>query len=577
MGIPDAPKRTAARMQHTETPLPMTATTGVPVDADRPPIVLPHRVRLEILGAVLLGIFLSALDQTIVGTALPTIVTDLEGNDVYVWAFTAYLVTATISGPIYGKLSDLFGRRLLFTIGVSIFLLGSILSGLSQDMWQLIAFRGLQGLGAGAIFPIALAIIADIFAPSERGKYQGFFGAVFGLSFLLGPALGGLITDNFGWQWIFYVNIPLGAIVLVIIWRTLPSVRDPDADRNIDYLGASLFIAALLPFLIGLTNKQFGEWTDPAVGGLIAIGFLLGGAFVWAESRAKEPIVPLKLFRNPAFTASVVAIFLAAMGFFAVVVFLPRWYQVVGGASATESGYQILPLLGGLIISAVSSGQIVARTGRYKALILVALLVLALGLFMLTNLRTNTPGPLVWLWMAVTGLGIGPTFAVFTLVVQNSVPVRQLGAATSNVTLFQQLGGTVGLAIAGTIFGSVMLQEVPRQLTAAGVPAQFADQFASSGGGALNDFAAVGDLGASILADVPEEFRAQVEPMIPAIVDGIHNAFSIATASTFVVGIGTALLAFLGVAVLLPASRREARAAAADEPGARPPAEVLSD
>ena len=526
---------------------------------------------------MLLGIFLSALDQTIVGTALPTIVTDLQGNDVYVWAFTAYLVTATVSGPIYGKLSDLFGRRLLFTIGVSIFLIGSMLSGLSQEMWQLIAFRGLQGLGAGAIFPIALAIIADIFAPSERGKYQGFFGAVFGLSFLLGPALGGLITDNFGWQWIFYVNIPLGAIVLVIIWHTLPSVRDPDADRHIDYIGATLFVAALMPFLIGLTNKQFGEWTDPAVGGLIAIGFLLGAAFVWAESRAKEPIVPLKLFRIPAFTASVIAIFLAAMGFFAVVVFLPRWYQVVGGASATESGYQILPLLFGLIVSAVSSGQIVARTGRYKALILAALLTLALGLFMLTNLRTDTPGPLVWLWMAVTGLGIGPTFAVFTLVVQNAVPVSHLGAATSNVTLFQQLGGTVGLAITGTIFGSVMLEEVPKQITAAGVPAEFADQFAASGGGALNDVAGVGDLGASILADVPEAFRAQVEPLIPAIVEGIHNAFSLATASTFFVGIFTALAAFLVVAVVLPARRREAGVVATDAPGGRPAAEAVSD
>ena len=275
------------------------------VDQDRAPIELPHRVRLEILGAVLLGIFLAALDQTIVGTALPVIVTDLNGNDVYVWAFTAYLVTATISGPIYGKLSDLFGRRPIFIIGVVIFLLGSILSGLSQEMWQLIAFRGLQGLGAGALFPIALAIIGDIFAPSERGKYQGFFGAVFGLSSLLGPGLGGLITDNFGWQWIFYVNVPIGAVVLVIIWRTLPTVRDPNAERNIDYLGAALFVAALVPFLIGLTNKQFGEWTDPEVGGLIALGFLLGAAFVWAESRAKEPIIPLALFRNRAFTASV--------------------------------------------------------------------------------------------------------------------------------------------------------------------------------------------------------------------------------------------------------------------------------
>ena len=530
----------------------MTATAP---PQDRAPIELPQRTRLEILGAVLMGIFLAALDQTIVGTALPVIVTDLAGNEVYIWAFTAYLVTATVSGPIYGKLSDLFGRRPLFMIGVSVFLLGSILSGLSQEMWQLIAFRGLQGLGAGALFPIALAIIGDIFAPSERGKYQGFFGAVFGLSSLLGPALGGLITDNFGWQWIFYVNVPIGAVVLLVIWRTLPTVRDPNAERNIDYFGAALFIAALVPFLIGLTNKQFGDWTDPDVGGLIALGLLLGAAFVWVESRAKEPIMPLGLFRISAFTASVLAIFLAAMGFFAAIVFLPRWYQVVAGSSATESGYQILPLLGGLIISAIVSGQIVARTGRYKALILGALVVLAVGLFMLTNLRADTSRPLVWLWMAITGLGIGPTLAVFTLVVQNSVPVRQLGAATSNVTLFQQLGGTVGLAITGTIFGSVLLEEVPRQMAAAGVPDQIVSGFSSGGGSTLNDLSSVGDLGSSILSQVPAQFRALVEPFIPAMVSGIHEAFSIATAATFGVGIVTALLAALLVAVFLPGRR----------------------
>lgn len=544
----------------------MTATTE---PHDRAPIELPQRTRLEILGAVLLGIFLAALDQTIVGTALPVIVTDLEGNDLYIWAFTAYLLTATVSGPIYGKLSDLFGRRPLFMIGVVVFLVGSILSGLSQEMWQLIAFRGLQGLGAGALFPIALAIIADIFAPSERGKYQGLFGAVFGVSSLLGPGLGGLITDNIGWQWIFYVNVPIGLVVLVIIWRTLPTVRDPNAERNIDYLGAALFVAALVPFLIGFTNKQFGEWTDPEVGGLIALGLLLGAAFIWAESRAKEPIVPLGLFRIRAFTASVFAIFLAAMGFFAAIVFLPRWYQVVAGSSATESGYQILPLLGGLIISAIASGQIVARTGRYKALILGALVVLATGLFLLTHLRSDTSPPLVWLWMAITGLGIGPTLAVFTLVVQNSVPVHQLGAATSNVTLFQQLGGTVGLAITGTIFGSVLLEEVPRQMSAAGVPEPIISGFSAGGGSSLNDISGVGDLGESILSGVPEQFRAQVEPFVPAIVDGIHQAFSIATAATFGVGIVTALLAALLVLVVLPGRRMDEGLESQSPPDAR--------
>ncbi|HEY8178629.1 MAG TPA: MDR family MFS transporter [Candidatus Limnocylindria bacterium] len=523
---------------------------------DVAPIQLPHRQRIEILIAVLLGIFLAALDQTIVGTALPTIVSDLNGNDVYVWAFTSYLLTATISGPIYGKLSDIFGRRPIFLIGVSIFLLGSILAGLSQEMWQFILFRGIQGLGAGALFPVALAIIGDIFAPSERGKYQGFFGAVFGVSTLVGPALGGFITDNFSWHWIFYVNVPIGAVVLVVIWRTLPTRHAEDADRHIDYPGAFLLAAALVPFLIGFTNKQFGEWTDPDVGGLIGLGFLLGAVFVFAETRAKEPIVPLGLFRIRAFTASVMAFFLAAMGFFAAVVFLPRWFQFVLGNSATESGYQILPLLLGLIIAAVSTGQIVSRTGRYKALTVGALLLTAVGLFLLTNLRPETDLWQIWLWMAITGLGVGPTFAVFTLVVQNAVPVRALGTATSSLTLFQQLGGTIGLAITGTLFGSVLLEQIPKQMTEKGVPAQITSQFGSGGTFSTNQLTNVGgDLGATILGQVPEQFKAAVEPFIGAMVDGIYTAFSLATAAAFAVGIVTALLAALVVLVLMPAGK----------------------
>ena len=529
--------------------------TSEPRPHDRAPIELPHRVRLEILGAVLLGIFLAALDQTIVGTALPTIVTELQGNDVYVWAFTAYLLTATVSGPLYGKLSDIFGRRPIFLFGVAVFLIGSLLCVISGTMWQFLLFRGVQGLGAGALFPVALAIIGDIFAPSERGKYQGFFGAVFGISSIIGPAIGGLLTDNFSWHWIFIVNIPLGIVVLYIIWRTLPTRRLEGADRHVDYLGAALLVAALVPILIGFTNKQFGEWTDPEVGGLIAVGLAVAAVFVWAESRAHEPIVPLGLFRIRTFTASVMAMFLAAMGFFAAIAFLPRWFQFVNGSSATESGYQILPLLAGLIISAISAGQIVSRTGRYKALIIGALVMLAVGLFLLTNIRPDTPLPILWLWMLVAGLGVGPSFAVFTLAVQNAVPVRDLGTATSGVTLFQQVGGTVGLAITGTIFGSTLLEEVPKQLTSAGVPRQFADRFVSGDASSFNELTRLGDLGAAILSRVEEPFRAQVEPLIPAIVDGIHTAFSIATGGTFLVGIVTALLAAVVVAVLMPAGR----------------------
>jgi EmrB/QacA subfamily drug resistance transporter len=538
----------------------MTAASDQPLPArsawDRARIELPHRERLEILAVVLLGMFLSALDNTIVGTALPTIVTELNGNDVYIWPFTAYLLAATVSGPIWGKTSDLFGRRPIFLLGVSIFLIGSALCGLSQEMWQFILFRGLQGLGAGALFPVALSIIGDIFPPSERGKYQGFFGAMFGVAFLIGPAIGGLITDNISWHWVFFVNIPLGLIVLFVIWRTLPNIHDPNDRPTIDYLGAVFLVATLVPILLGFTNKQFGEWTDPDVGGLILIGFVMLALFLLVERRAKDPIVPLRLFRVPAFRASVAAMFLAAVGFFAAVVFLPRWFQVVLGSSATESGYQILPLVGGLIVAAIGSGQIVARTGLYKPIIVGAMLLLAGGLFLLTNIRPDTPLPILWLEMFLTGLGIGPAFAIFTLVVQSSVPMAQLGAGTSSLTLFQQVGGTVGLAITGTVFTSTLIEELPDQLVAAGVPQEFVSQFPITGD-ALNQLTGVGDLGAAILAQVPPAFQAQVEPLIPAIVEGIHVAFSIATGATFVIGIVTALAAALVVLVQLPGGRMQ--------------------
>ena len=513
---------------------------------DKPPIELPHPVRMRILFMVMIGVFLAALDQTVVGTALPRIITDLGGNDLYTWAFTAYLLTSTISGPLYGKLSDLFGRRPIFLFGIGIFMVGSLLAGLSQEMWHLIGARGIQGLGAGALFPIALAVIGDLFSPSERGRYQGLFGAVFGLSVLIGPAIGGLLTDTVGWPFVFFFNLPIGAVVFYVVWRNLPSYHLGGDKPVIDYVGAALFTAALVPILIGLTNKQSADWTDPIVGGLILVGLVIGIVFLVAEARAREPIVPLELFRIRSFSISVAAFFLASFGFLAAVVFLPRWFQVVNGSSATESGYQILPLLGGLIISATATGQLVARTGRYKALIFAALVTMAAGLWLLTNLRADTPIPLVWLWMFITGIGVGPSFAVFTLIVQNSVPIQRLGTATSNLTFFQSVGGTIGLAITGTIFGTTLAAEAPRQLVAAGVP----PELAAGGGGQLDAATAVGDLGAAILAQVPEAFRAQVEPFIPAIVDAIHQAVSIATASTFYVGVAASLLAALLVAGL---------------------------
>ena len=528
--------------------------------SDTPAINLSNRQKLEILGAILLALFLFALDQTVVGTALPIIVTDLHGNELYTWAVTVYLLTATISGPIYGKLSDLYGRRPIFIWALSLFIVASFLCGLSQEMWQFILFRGLQGLGGGAVFPVALAVVADLWSPSERGKYLGLFGAVFGLSSLLGPGIGGFITDTWGWHWIFFVNIPLALVSLVVCWRLLPPVKRPEGGQNIDYVGAAIFTAAIAPFLIGLTNKQTGEWTDPAVGGLILLGLALGVLFLFVESRAADPIVPLGLFRDRSFTISVAAMFLVSFGFFAGIIFLPRYFIVVEGASATESGYSLLPMLLALIVSATLSGQIVARTHHYKLLIFVSMLLLALGCFFMTNLTADTDRLTLWLWMVVAGLGIGPSFAVFTLIVQNAVLPRLIGVATSSLTFFQQIGGTVGLTIAGTLFADRFIAEVPKQMAANGADPLIVQAFGSSGGAAgnaLGQLTGAGDLGQAILAGTPEPFRPLVQANLDAIVNGIHDAFAIATASVFWVGIVAAAAAAVFVLFLRELPMRE--------------------
>jgi EmrB/QacA subfamily drug resistance transporter len=517
------------------------------------PVAVEGRARIEIFAAVLLALFLAALDQTIVGTALPRILTDLHGTELYTWVVTIYLLTSTVTGPLYGKLSDQFGRRPMLMIGIGIFLAGSLLSALSQEMWQLILFRGIQGVGAGALFPISLAVIGDIFSPRERGRYQGFFGAVFAVAMLVGPFIGGFLTDNVGWHWIFLVNLPVGAVALAVIWRLLPRISHPERVISIDYLGAAAFTAAIVPIMLGLTNKQGGEWTDPAVGGLLLLGAAMLGAFIWIETWARDPILHLGLFRNRAFAASVAATSMISFGFFGGIVFIPLWFQAVLGSSATESGYQILPMMAGLMIGSIGSGQIVSRTGRYKWLMVAGMLTAGLGILLLTQLGADTPITTVWLWLAIMGLGIGPSMAVFTIVVQNAVPFREMGVATSALTFFRQIGGSIGLAIAGTVFGSTLLAEIPRQLSSAGLPAQVVGQLGSSQAFSQREVTSVGvNLGAQILAQVPAPLRATVEPLIPGIVQGIHEAISLAIGSALWFGVAAAIVAAVLTVLVLP-------------------------
>jgi EmrB/QacA subfamily drug resistance transporter len=568
-----------------------TGATRAPSLAEDPALGLPLREKLEILFAVMLGLFLGALDQTIVGPALPTIVTQLNGNDVYVWAVTSYLLTSTISVPFWGKLSDLYGRKPMFITGIVIFLIGSALSGLSQNMGQLILFRGIQGIGAGSLFPIALAVIGDLFSPAERGKYQGLFGAVFGIAFIAGPLIGGFLTENISWHWIFYVNVPIGLVSLFFIFRLLPTVKNPRATRNFDVLGGVIFTIATAFLLVGLTQKgqvdpathRLYDWTAPTVGGFILISLVGLVLFVWAESRAKEPIVPLGLFRIRTYAAAQVATFFAAFTFFGAIIFLPRWFQIVQGFSPTYSGLAALPLMVGLIGSSIASGQIVARTGRYRWLAVGAIAIMGVSTLLMTQLRADTPVPVVWLWMFISGIGVGPTFAVFTLIVQNAVPFNMLGVATSNLTFFRQIGGTVALAIVGTIFATGFQNELVPQLQAAGVPSQIVAGFgqaASNGQIDFNRLTGTGDMGQVILTSVPAQIRPIIEPVVPNLVAGIHQAFSLAVSQTFWIGVGASVLAALAAAAMQElALRRQtpaqaAAAAAASGSGEARPAEV---
>ena len=520
----------------------MTAENAMSAPA-HPAVEVDSRARFEFLGAILLALFLGALDQTIVGPVLPKITTQLKGADYYTWVVTAYLVTSTAAIPVYGKLSDYLGRKPMLIVGISLFLVGSVLSGLGQTMWQLIAFRGVQGLGAGALFPISLAVIGDLFTPAERGKYQGLFGAVFGVAFLVGPFLGGVLTDNFGWHYIFFVNVPVGLVSLYLIGRLLPTVRTAGARFTLDIPGVVTFVCSIVPVLIALTLAENGDWGDPTVLGWFAVGFVFLIAFLVAESRVADPMIPLGLFRNRTFSVSAVATFLAVFGFSMLIIFLPLWFQVVQGATTTESGYLLFPFLFGLIFSSILAGQLVSRTGHYKWLIAASMAVMAIGLYLFHDLRVNTDTPVLWLWMLVAGLGVGPSMAIFTLIVQNDVPFAMLGTATSDLTLFRQIGTSVGLTIAFTIFrNNLTWGLIHDSVVTAGAPAAAVPLTAPAGfdPGALT---AVGGSGTSALSQVPA-------PLLGFYTDGFHQAFSIAIANSVWVGVAAAALAFLTTLVL---------------------------
>lgn len=425
---------------------------------------MTSRDRLLILAGVLLGLFLAALDQTIVATALPAIVADLHGLDLLAWVSTGYLLASTAMVPIYGRLADLHGRRRILVAGIVIFLGGSALCGVAQSMLQLIAFRVLQGAGAAALTSTAFIIPADLFAPAERPRYQGLFGAVFALASLVGPALGGVLTDTVGWRWVFYVNVPVGALALAVVLLRMPAmargIRAP-----IDWPGTVLLLAAVVPLLLALTlDRTLYPWDAPLTLALLATSGLAAAAFLVVERRAPSPILPLGLFRNRTVALIAAASLLTGAAFFGALFFLSLFMVNVVGVSSTAAGSTLVPLTLAVVTGALLSAQVVQRTGRYKEVIVAGYLVATVGMGLLATMGEHvTQGGVVWR-MVVLGLGLGPSMPLLTLVVQNAAPPGQVGTATASRQFFMQIGSVVGVAVFGAIFSATLTRTVEAAL-----------------------------------------------------------------------------------------------------------------
>jgi EmrB/QacA subfamily drug resistance transporter len=437
-----------------------------------------------ILTALAVVLLLSALDQSVVSTAMPRIIEQLHGLEMYAWVTTAYLLTSTISVPIYGKLSDLYGRKPILVIGVLLFLIGSALCGLSGEFGdlplfgtgiaQLIVFRGLQGLGSGALMTVTVAIIADLYSPRERGRLMGLFGSVFGFATVIGPFIGGFFTDHAtvtvmshqiaGWRWAFYVNLPLGLVALFMILYRLPPLRHR-GEGKVDYLGGGLLILTFTPLLLVLTlGGTVYAWNSAPIVRLSAVAAASALLFLWVERRTPDALLPLHLFRIKAFSISTLASFTISMSFLGVVMFMPLYMQVVQGVSATGSGLALLPLMATLIVSSTVSGRLVSHTGRYKAFMIGGGVLLVLGVVSLTLIGPNTaPADLAWR-LALTGIGLGPAQSLFNVVISNAVPIREIGIATSVSQFSRQIGSTVGVAIFGALLTHDLTAELQRNL-----------------------------------------------------------------------------------------------------------------